>query len=268
MKKLISLIFIILLIGIITDCTNKTPEGPEVKESSTQARLEKKPIKEYWFSDYFPLNPKLYGIKTYELTVGGTGQFTSKIVGTEIIPYTTGAITGVKIAFGDDYGVYYSEKRYFYSLKDGDYILSTTCGELTAYPPNAIVGKVYDGMILDLSGPYWKVNANDYNDCKPPGDSGINLISIQDVYINGKRYNNSLIFWEFEPERPFTPLNFDGKELVIGLTLPTVDETNNNAITDVYIWGHRKGLLAAGDITAATGELNTFVELVSVSHKY
>jgi hypothetical protein len=252
---------------IIFNCNSDLPKEPITDDPLEQGSLEKKTAKEYWFSDYFPLNPYLYGIKTYELTVGGSGQFTSEIVGTEIVPYTSGAIEGVKVDFGGDPGVVYSDKENLWFVSDGDYILSTTCGNLEAFPPQAIMGKVYDGMILDRSGTYWKVNANNYNDCIAGGDDAddLHLISIQDVYINGKRYNNSIIVWDIDPGVDFISLDFNGKEQELGLRLPSADETNNSAIDDVGIWGHRVGILAQGDITRATGKLNTFFELVSIT---
>ena len=75
MRRLIKLIIVILLSGIINNCTdiNITPEGPEEIEILKSDQISEILIKEYWFSDYMPLIPGLYGIKTYETTVGGSG---------------------------------------------------------------------------------------------------------------------------------------------------------------------------------------------------
>ena len=282
MKKPINLIIFILLGGINNNCTDTiiTPEGLEEIGITKSGQLSKNPIKEYWVSDYMPLIPGLYGIKTYEVTWAEEGegeQFTSKIIGTETIPYTSGAITGVKIAWGDDFMVLYNECRNFYSLGSGNtgelYVRSTDC-ELTAYPPDAIIGKVYDGMIYELfEGNPWKVNLKEPYDCHSLGptenggtNSGVTLVTIQDVHIYGKRYNNAIILWELEPYITFQELNFFGKEQELGLRLPTSDDTKNQAIDDFTILGHHIGILATGDIELSDGSFDLLVELVSVSH--
>jgi hypothetical protein len=286
MKKLINLIIVILLSGIINNCTDTiiTPEGLEEIEITKSVQISENPIKEYWFSDYMPLIPGLYGIKTYETTLGDEEdegeQFTSKIVGTYTIPYTSGAITGVKISWErDDVElVFINDKRNLYFIAaqiedQAEYVISTDC-KLTAYPPDAIIGKVYEGMILKMykPGEAWEVNLKEPYDCKPTGptpgggtNSGVTLVTIDDVHIYGKRYNNAIILWELEPYIPFEELNFSGKEKELGLRLPTIEDTKDMAIDDFIIFGHRKGILATGDIGDG-GELGGLDELVSVSH--
>jgi hypothetical protein len=65
MKKLINLIIVILLSGIITNCTNIniTPEGLEEIEITKSVQISEKPIKEYWLSDYMPLFQVYMGLK-------------------------------------------------------------------------------------------------------------------------------------------------------------------------------------------------------------
>jgi hypothetical protein len=274
MKKLMSLIVLILLCGIISDCDIEAPEGLEAHKRGRQLELARSPIKEYWFADYMPLVPGSYGIKTY----AGEEEsdfFTSKIVGTETVPYSTGPVTGVKMSFGDHSFVFHNDKRSLWWLKSGDYILSTTCHELTAYPPSAVIGKVHDGMILDMTGgeTIWQVNANDLDDCEEvntgESNSYVELIQIQDVHMHGKTYKNAILWWELEPNSPyaFAPIDFRGIDEILGIRLPTADETNDWAVDDVIIWGHRVGILFLGDIHLDSGELRDFIYLVSVSHK-
>lgn len=286
MKKLINLIIVILLSGIITNCTNIniTPEGLEEIEITKSVQISEKPIKEYWFSDYMPLIPGLYGIKTYETTVGDEEdegeQFTSRILGTYTIPYKSGVITGVKIFWGrDDVElVFINDKRNLYFLAaqiedESESVLSTDC-ELTSFPPEAIIGKVYDGMIFEMyPEETWEVNITEEPyECKLTGptqsggtNSGVTLVTIQDVHIYGKRYNNAIIFWELEPYFPFEELNFDGIEQELDLRLPTIEDTQNMAIDDFIIFGRRIGILATGGIGDG-GILDGLDELVSVSH--
>jgi hypothetical protein len=274
MKKLMCPIVLMLLCGIITDCDIEAPDGLEADKPGRQIELASSPVKEYWFADYMPLVVGLYGVKTY---AGGEepGLFTSEIVGTETVPYSTGPMTGVKISFGDHSFVFHSDRRHLWWLKSGDYILSTTCHELTAYPPSAVIGKVHDGMILDMTGggTIWQVNANDLDDCEEvntgEGESYVELIQIQDVHMHGKTYKNSIIWWDLEPNspQPFIPLDFHGIDETLGIRLPTADDTNHWAVDDVIIWGHRVGILFLGDVDLEGGELRDFIYLASVSHK-
>ena len=94
--KTISAVAALAIVGLVA-CQDATQ--PPVDDTSTLA-VTASGTKKYWFSDYFPLIPGLYGIKTYEFTVGQTGQFTSQVVGTETVQYSTGAITGTRITFG------------------------------------------------------------------------------------------------------------------------------------------------------------------------
>lgn len=286
MKKLMNLIIVILLSGIITNCTDKSREDFEEIDFTKSAQLSEIPIKEYWVADYMPLNPGLYGIKTYETTVGDEEdvgeQFTSKITGTYTIPYTSGAITGVKIFWGRDdvEFVFKNENRYLYSLAqiedESESIISTDC-ELTSFPPEAIMGKVYDGMIFETypEGETWEVNIREEPyECRLTGptpdggtNSGVTLVTVDDVNIYGKRYNNAIILWELEPYIPFEELNFYGKEQELGLRLPTIEDTQDMAIDDFVIFGHRIGILATGDI-GDEGTLGGLDELVSISHNF
>ncbi|MCY1723500.1 hypothetical protein OU798_24325 [Prolixibacteraceae bacterium Z1-6] len=284
MKKLMNLIIVILLSGIITNCTDKLREDFEEIDFTKSAQLSEKPIVEYWFSDYMPLIPVLYGIKTYETTVGDEGErFTSKIVGNYTIPYTSGAITGVKIFWGrDDVElVFINDKRNLYFIAaqiedESESIISTDC-ELTSFPPEAIIGKVYDGMIFEMfpEGETWEVNITEEPyECRLTGptpdggtNSGVTLVTIDDVHISGKRYNNAIILWELEPYFPFEELNFSGKEQELGLRLPTIEDTQDMAIDDFIIFGHRIGILATGNI-GDEGTLDGLDELVSISHNF
>lgn len=283
MKKLLKIVFVIFLCGIITNCTDKVREDFEEIDVRKSAQLSEIPIKEYWFADYMPLNPGLYGIKTYETTIGGSGRFTSMIVGPVTIPYTSGAVTGVKILWGrDDVNlVFKNENRYLYWImgqeEEGSYsVISTDC-ELTSFPPEAIIGKVYDGMIFEMypEDETWEVNIIEKPyECRLTGptpdggtNSGVTLVTIQDVHIYGKRYNNVIILWELEPYLPFEELNFSGKEQELGLRLPTTEDTEDMAIDDFIIFGHRIGILALGDI-GDEGILGGLDELVSISHNF
>jgi hypothetical protein len=154
MKNVTRLVVAILVICFITTCNYKTPEEPEAIDGSKLAQLEKKPIKEYWFSDYLPLIPNLYGIRTLKRTIGTPGTLVSKIIGTETVQYQTGDLVGTIIRLAGGQEAFYVENKYLYWVKiDGKAILSTDC-EKYAYPSGCIIGKVNDGMTVQLIAPF------------------------------------------------------------------------------------------------------------------
>lgn len=266
MTKSIGLVVSILLAGSASSCNYISPEQPDTTGAATEVQLATNPMKQYWVGKYWSPNPRAYGVRTYEW-LDSEEQFTSMIVGTETVPYQTGAITGVKMIFGDATFVFRTEKKRLWLLKEDEYYLSTDC-DLTAYPDNKIFGRVFDGIIHDMSASVWEVN-DDFSDCRPVpmGDSWVNFVQIRDVFINKKRYSNALVFWELEPGEPFKAINFfDGYEQEMGLTLPTASDTNGWAVDDIIIFGFKKGILAVGDIRLATGNLEDLAVLVSVSH--
>jgi hypothetical protein len=175
--------------------------------------------------------------------------------------------------------VFINDKRNLYyiaaQIEDGSAsVISTDC-ELTSFPPEAIIGKVYDGMIFGMypEGETWEVNiTKDPYECRLTGptpdggtNSGVTLVTIDDVHIYGKRYNNAIILWELEPYILWEGLNFSGKGRELGLRKPTMEDTQGWAIDDFVIFGHRVGILAMGDIGDG-GKLGGLVELVSVYH--
>jgi hypothetical protein len=50
-------------------------------------------------------------------------------------------------------------------------------------------------------------------------------------------YKNALFVWELEPNRPeHFQLDFDGLDELLGIRLPTAEDTNDRAIDDLTIW--------------------------------
>ncbi|MCH7564912.1 MAG: Ig-like domain-containing protein [Gemmatimonadetes bacterium] len=229
-------------------------------------------VLEYRVGDFWPtLTPASFGLKIYEWTVGESGQFTSEIIGEETVPYQTGAITGANARFGS-FGTFlvHIDRGLLWNLGadegEGTYYVSTDCA-LTEYPPDKIRGAFVDGMILDESGEFFGVK-RDLSGCvpvdtdDPDTESWVWLTQIRDVNVGGRTYNNALVVWELEKRLPFQPLQFHGKELELGITLPTAVETNGWAIDDITIYGFDEGILALGDVLLANGDLEDFAELV------
>ncbi|UCH84756.1 MAG: hypothetical protein JSW50_03425 [Candidatus Latescibacterota bacterium] len=270
MTKLPRLYICALVVLNIVGCNYDRPEGPEVIDVTTAVQQENIRLKKYWMADYWSSNPRAYGIRTYEWLDSGE-SFTSMMVGVETVPYETGAMTGVKMVFGDGTFVFRTERKRLWWLKEDEHYLSADC-DLTAYPADKIFGQVYDGMIHDMSAPAWEVK-DDFSECRPcpgvDGDSWVNLVHVRDVIVHGKKYINAVVFWDLEPGEPFKEINFfDGYEHEMGLTLPTADETNGWAIDDIVIFGFKKGILAVGNIDLETGNLSDLAVLVSIAHHH
>lgn len=187
------------------------------------------------------------------------------IGGTETVPYTTGASTGVTVLLGSDRSVVRNHQRTVSTIKTGDYYISTDC-DLTAFPSDQIWGSVYDGMISSPK-PYYAVK-DDGSDCQLRSGRDANpvLFQIQDVSISGKEYKRALLLWGLHADAPFGALDFKGKEEELGITLPTASETNDMEVDELTILGYRKGLLANGQVSDFDGKtLQSFLELVAIS---
>jgi hypothetical protein len=265
MKNSLRLIVIILFLGFLTDCTDKGPAGPEVTDGLTGAALESRAPREYWAADYWsPLVAQRYGLRTFEWTVGESGTFTSSILGTHTVPYTTGALTGTLILFGDDPLLMYVDRRSLYQLNADEYYVSTNCG-LERYPPHRIIDRFVDGMILDFRGTDKRVHYADPDDCIPASDDGaVWLVQIRDVYVGGKKYKNAVLMWDLIPGSEHKTLRLGEKGQELGITPPSTVETNGWAIDGWIIVGFRQGIIAVGDFWVDTGELDSFAELVSI----
>jgi hypothetical protein len=215
------------------------------------------------FPDYFPVDPEGHGIKTFQFTYGLSGQYTSEIIGTETVPYTSGDIPGVKISnfpYGST-GIEYNDGTNVKTLGADDYYVSTDCF-LADHPPVWSFSTLTDGMLID-QGVYHLVEKG-LLDCEMVDNQKI-LISIQDVSVLHDNYTNAVIFWWLDTDYSFTALNLYGKDSDLGITLPTVSDTGDNSVTAFGIFASGVGSIAFGEIDAATGSLNYLSELKEIS---
>ncbi len=218
------------------------------------------------FPDYLPVDPEEHGIKTFEFTYGLSGQFTSEIIGTETVPYTSGGITGVKISnfpYGTT-GIMYNDGVCVKHLGFDDYYVSTDCS-LTAHPSAHSYCTLNDGDLLDL-GEYYVVK-NDLSTCDMVDNQGI-LVSIQDVSVLHGNYQDAVIFWWLDTKGTFTALNLHGKESDLGITLPTTSDTGGHAVVGFGIRGFETGTIAFGEIDPSTGSLNYLYELKEITYPF
>jgi len=218
------------------------------------------------FPDYFPVDPEEHGIKTFEFTYGLSGQYTSEIIGTETVPYTTGDITGVKISnfpYGKT-GIMYNDGVFVKDLGQDDYYISTDC-LLTAHPSAWSFGTLNDGDLIDL-GVFYSVK-KDLSTCYTVDNQRI-LIKIQDVSVLKGNYTDAVIFWWLDTDYPFTDLNLYGKESDLGITLPTASDTGGYSVMGFGIRGFNTGTIAFGEIDSSTGSLISLSELKEVTYTF
>lgn len=285
-RSVLPLFFGFLLLSL-TGCSESAVVEPEASSLLPQPQFSTQAVKGAWFSDYLPDVPGLYGVKTYQ---GDDGLITSRLVGMETVPYDP-PITGIKMTFGEESIVFRNQGKEMWWLSIGGYVFSRSCGSYSPYPESVIIGYLEDGMILDRTGgdPLWLVSESDPDDCVELntgfGDSYVSLIQIQDVrlpdrHVSGKwpdvkdedfkwhTYKDAILTWELEPNRPDLQfkLDFDGLDQLLGIQLPTAEDTNNWAIDDLMIWGRNVGILLTGDISLDTGEFEVGWFLTSETH--
>ncbi|MBI5017194.1 MAG: hypothetical protein HZB55_17145 [Deltaproteobacteria bacterium] len=217
------------------------------------------------FADYVPVTPETLCEKTFEWTLGGTGQVLEVMNGPGSVPYTSGALAGVWVSSpigGEDLVSNDGSVVRPLGMLDpweGVYYFSGDCA-LTSPPAGLSLGTLRDGMLTR-----WPVSyvTPDLSRCGGTTDSV--LVSIQDVRLRQGTYENAVVFWSLDLKKPFRTLNFAGKEMELGIRLPTAQETRGAAVTEFEIFGEGRGLIAEGDLEASTGQLIELVELTSVT---
>ena len=214
--------------------------------------------------DYFPVDPAEHGVKTFMYTYGLSGQYTSEIIGTETVPYTSGDITGVKISnfTQTGTGIIYNDGLNFKFLGSDDYYVSTDCS-LTAHPSAMSFSTVTNGMLIN-PGVYYNVK-KDLSTCVTVDNQQI-LFTIQDVTVLEGLYPDAVIFWWLDKTHPFTALNLYGKESDLGITLPTSSDTGGYSVFAMGIRGFGTGTIAFGEIEASTGSLISLTELKGITY--
>jgi hypothetical protein len=213
-----------------------------------------------WFADYAPLDPNEYGIKTFEWIYGQTGEYTRRIGESETVPYLSGPITGVQIIENNNTLVGTNDGLNVSFLASGEWFLSTD-PNLTAHPPVWSFAGLYNGMIIDQG--IWYLVKKDMSEWEVVDNQQL-LIDIQDIIVPEGHHNNAVVFWYLDTTYSFTPLDFHGKEFDMGITLPSSSQAAGYSVTEFDIYAVNTGLIAHGDIDAATGSMNDIAVLKQV----
>jgi hypothetical protein len=268
-----------LSLGLLCAC-GEPPTDPNPTETLVRASLQ--PPNAHWLSDYLPRSTHRYGIRTFYWFDEESFQ-TSLIVGTETVPYLSGPVDATLVGSMEDgdsevNGISMDGKETWFSVITDGYYLSVDC-DLTAYPPDRIVGKVWDGLFLGDSEPA-KLVKRDGSECLDAGnyDFSFPLFKIDDITLYGDRlwvpympwntierrvYRNALVIYDVAKGEPYTELDFWGLEDEMGITLPTAEETGGWDIDGFGVFALHEGLVAQGDFDVGEGELDDFALLVS-----
>ena len=183
------------------------------------------------FPDYFPLDPAVHGLKTFQYTYGETGTFQSYISGTLTVPYTSGPIEGAGIVNLSDMDILYannngSEVKWIGT--DDGYI--STDPNLTAHPDAWTFSTVTDDMFLD-QGVYYMVDP-DLHLWVMEYELSL-LFDIQNVTVSTVHYTDAVIIWYLDEEHSFTALDFGGKDIDLGIILPNSTQTGNYSVKNL-----------------------------------
>jgi len=257
--KLFALTSVIVLASLVAQCTDDPSLQPE--SLTPPERLDNRigPPQGRWLSDYMPLSPERFGIRWYYWLDSDTWTV-GRIEGTQTIPYLGGAVDATIVNLGGDrMGFVQSGSELWFLAARADYYLSTDCS-LTGFPADKIVGRVHDGLLLDMSGPAYYVR-NDLGECIPVdgfggGNSGVMLVKESDVNLFGQHFNNAIVMWDVEPGVPFKEVLFWGYPGDwLGIRRPTAEETGGWAVDDFTILALQNGIVATGDVRLSDGGL-------------
>ncbi len=227
------------------------------------------------FSEYFPLDPDVHGLKTFQWTFGRSGSFESYIAGSLLIPYRSGPVEATVITnffageeprgeeplYATNNGV---EVRW---LGYGCNYIAKTC-DLEEPAPGWLWPPVVEGGHHE-TGTWYGVRFCEPAECSTHDGGQEFLFDIQDVTVLYGQYDAAIIMWDLDtdPESNFhfTPVNFHGIDIHLGIIPPGIDDTGDHAITDFYIYGRGIGLIAFGGVDAESGDMVEFFELSSHS---
>jgi hypothetical protein len=223
-------------------------------------RIVAKQPRTYYFPDYLPTDPNIHRKKVFQETnflSSSSILVTNEIAGFKKARYVSGTIVGV---MDIDPGWYYYNSGASARFLGAEGWFASTDTNLTAHPSCWSFSQVYDGMIVSQS--YYAVK-EDLSEFVGPDTQNI-LIDVQNVTLPAGTYSNSVIFWYLDLGKPYTTLDFHGKESELGIILPSGSETEGYSVTDFEIYGRNAGLVAGGDIEAISGNLNSLRRLQSV----
>lgn len=209
------------------------------------------------FADYLPLNTSTRILVTTKGNPGDIGRtYVNRVTGTEQISTTLTTKIGVIPYAPDAYNSFYN------ITNDGTTVKWWGNQSVTFDPPFSI-GIINDG---DLT-PIFSSNITDRcTQVVSYGEAADSvLIDIRDVTVSGVTYPNAIVEFFIDPDLSAREVNFGANTLGFPSTyLPNSRSPLPGAITGFDIFASGIGLIADGDIDAATGNFVALIELQSI----
>ena len=261
-RLMLTAAFLLAVPSTMSNVLFTTSAGPPVAAAPAAAAQEDT----LSAADYIPVKANVFCKRTYSSTYGAPSTFTSQIVGSLTVPYTTQPLTGALFcgfvgepsltAFTTDGGL-------LRNIFEGDHYVSADCG-MIAYPAATVPEPIYDGMLFSYGSVASVQVGKDLLGCGISGDADETvLFRIQDVSVGGKTFRRAVVMWTLQDGEPFVPLDFHGKELDLGLRMPDASATGDRRVLSFFVLGRKEGIIAGGTVDDS-GSLILLGELTAV----
>ncbi len=211
------------------------------------------------FAEYLPFDTSTRILVTTRGDEGDMGRtYVNRVTGTEVINGTLTTKLGVIPEAGNGTDTFHT---FWNFTNDG-----TTVGwwgfQSGTFDPPLLFGNLYDGDVI----PSIQTSVTD-RCTQTPGYGNIDplLADIRNITVPGGAYSNAVILFWLDTAYPAIPVNFGPNTLGFPeIYLPNSNSPLPGALTAFTIFGRDVGLIASGDIDAATGNVTGIIELQSV----
>jgi hypothetical protein len=223
------------------------------------------------FSDYIPRDPNQNGRKTIEwvdLDTNGipvtTNLLTNAITAFERVPYTSGALFGVKTENGA------TEEDWVTYMNDGDTVrflgasgwFASVDTNFTAHPDILKFNEIYDGLYVDLDVILWGTGPGNVG---PDSDPMAMLFTIATVTMPSGVYTNAVLGWSIDKDEPYRTLTNQWRLTDLGITMPTSTETHGYLPCNVDVFGKGVGFVGGVEIGGGDDYIDGVWRCLSIS---
>jgi hypothetical protein len=213
------------------------------------------------FGEYFPVDTSVRILTT---TIGAAeaigNTYVSRAIGTEMINGTQTTKIGIPEAKKPD------EYNSFYNVTNDGITLKLWGEQSSTFNPPWSFGILSDGDVT----PKFYTNITDRTtQTTSYGEAGSpQLIDIRDVTVSGVTYPDALVMFALDENESVKAVNFGSNTLGFPATyLPNSNSPLTGALTGFTIYAKGIGMIADGDIDAATGNFEALIELTSFVSK-
>jgi hypothetical protein len=235
--------------------------------------LPRAPARTVWLPAYAPLAASQDTVLTFEWTYGKTGRYTTEIADPVTINYGDGTtLTGVAVTnlfVTEQGGVTGFVANDGASVKilgfedpnTGEHWYASSDESFTSHPPLLSFSTITDGMMADQRGSYW-ISESDGTVMMEAGS--VTLFQIQDITVAEGLCEGAVLVWTLWTDASFTPLDWDGMDMRLGIISPVEADTGGCAVAGVWIFARDRGPIAAAVFDPTSGQLLSLAELVEV----